>query len=100
MTEASDKTKSSRRMSRHRIGRAVLWIGVVIIGVATVLTIVVMSAAAITGSDYLVTDYGNIAIPLFLLGIAVIVVGLVMTLLPRGLSRDGVSILKTGPYLR
>jgi len=85
---------------RRRVGRAVFWFGVVILGIMTVLAVVVLSAAAISGSAFPITDYGNIAIPLFLLGIAAIIVGFVMALLPDGFSRNGLSIIKTGPYLR
>ncbi|UCH05542.1 MAG: hypothetical protein JSW05_05085 [Candidatus Thorarchaeota archaeon] len=85
---------------RRVIGRILFWIGVVIIGAVIVLEVAVNSVSAITGSNTLVVGYSNSAIPLLIIGILIMIVGFMMAILPDGFSRDGLWVLKTGPFLR
>lgn len=88
------------RIVRRLIGRFLFWIGVIIIGAVIVLGVVVISVSALTGSTTLAVGYSNSAIPFLIIGILILLVGLTMALLPDGFSRDGLWVLKTGPFVR
>ncbi len=100
MSEAPTTTESARYSLGRRVGRAVFWTGVAIIAVVTILGAAVMLASAYTGTGFLLTSYTNLAIPLVIIGAVMILVGLVAYCLPEGFSRDGLWVLKTGPYVR
>ena len=88
------------RLMRRRIGRILFWIGVIIVGALAVLGVFVISVSALVGSTVLVVSYSESAVPILIIGILAIIVGLVTALMPDGFSRDGLSVLKLGPYLR
>ncbi|MHA2379410.1 MAG: hypothetical protein ACXADS_09030 [Candidatus Thorarchaeota archaeon] len=100
MSEASSGTESIRQSSTRRFGRAVFWIGVALVAIVTILGAAVLLVTAYAGSGFLITSYGNIAIPLLAIGTVMILVGLVAYCLPEGFSKDGLWVLKTGPYVR
>ena len=88
------------RIMRRRIGRILFWIGVAIVGAVSFLGVFVISVSALVGSSVLVVSYSEFVVPVLAIGILAIVVGLITALLPDGLSKDGLSALKLGPYLR
>jgi hypothetical protein len=87
-------------MMRRLIGRFLFWTGVIVIGAVIVLGVVVISVSALTGSNTLAVDYGNSATPFLVIGILILLVGFMMALLPDGFSRDGLWVLKLGPFVR
>ena len=85
---------------RRLVGRILFWIGVIVIGAVIVLGVAVISVSALAGSNTLAVDYGNSAPPFLLIGILIMIIGLMMALFPDGFSRDGLWVLKLGPFLR
>jgi uncharacterized membrane protein YadS len=85
---------------RRRVGKVVLMTGVFLIASLVILGVCVSFVAAYTGSTGLDQGYLNIAIPGFVIGFLLMIVGLTAFLLPEGLSEDGLWIIKTGPYIR
>ena len=87
-------------MMRQLIGRILFWIGVIVIGAVIVLGVVVISVSALTGSNTLAVGYGHSATPFLIIGILILLVGLMMALFPDGFSKDGLWVLKLGPFVR
>ncbi|MHA2600860.1 MAG: hypothetical protein AM324_001840 [Candidatus Thorarchaeota archaeon SMTZ1-83] len=85
---------------RRLVGRILFWIGVIIIGAVLVLGVAVISVSALSGSNTLAVDYSNYATPFFIIGILIMMIGLMMALFPDGFSRDGLWVLKLGPFVR
>jgi hypothetical protein len=57
-------------------------------------------AAAHTGDFALNQLYLNVAIPGFLLGFLLMIIGLTAILLPEGFSKDWLWSMQVGPYIR
>ena len=85
---------------RRRIGKIVLAAGLLIIVVVIVLGLFVSLVSAYGGSTEFHRVYDAIVGPGLVIGILLVMVGFAAILLPRGLSQDGVWVLKTGPYHR
>lgn len=84
---------------RRRIGKIVLAVGLFVIVLVIVLGILTSLVSAYGGSTELVRVYDVIAYPCFVFGIILVMGGLVAIILPEGPSKDGVWVLKTGPYI-
>lgn len=63
-----------------------------------ILGVCVSLVAAYTGAAGMNQTYLNIAIPGFVMGFLLIMVGLAAVLLPEGFSKDGLWSMKVGPY--
>jgi len=85
---------------RRRAGRVAVMTGVFLITSLVVLGVCVSFVAAFTGSSSLGQAYLNATIPGFVIGVLLMTVGLAAALLPEGLSKDGLWVLQTGPYIR
>jgi hypothetical protein len=86
-------------LPRRRIGKIVLAVGLFVIVLVIVLGILTSLVSAYGGSTELVRVYDVIAYPCFVFGIILVMGGFVAIILPEGPSKDGVWILKTGPYI-
>ncbi|MFX1604574.1 MAG: hypothetical protein ACFFDD_01575, partial [Promethearchaeota archaeon] len=82
---------------KRRIGKIVLAAGLLIIVVVIVLGMFASLVSATGGSTELLRVYNTILGPGLVIGILLVMVGFAAILLPEGLSKDGVWVLKTGP---
>jgi hypothetical protein len=85
---------------RRRVGKVALVTGVFLIASLIILGACVSLVAAYTGAAGLNQTYLDIATPGVVIGLLLMVVGLIAVLLPDGLSKDGLWIIQTGPYIR
>jgi hypothetical protein len=85
---------------RRRVGKVAVMTGVFLIASLVILGVCVSFVAAFTGSSSLSQGYLNIAIPGFVFGVLLMIVGFAAALLPEGLSKDGLWVMQTGPYIR
>jgi uncharacterized membrane protein YadS len=96
----SEPDNQSATPIRRRAGKVVSIAGVFLIASLVILGVCVSFVAAYTGSIDLSQGYLNIAIPGFVIGFLLVIVGLTAALLPEGLSKDGLWVMQTGPYIR
>lgn len=95
----NEKTKDGEARDasrRKRIGKAIFWLGAVLV-ISTVLAPFVVSALAYTGMDVQLGFYESFLTPLFIFGIIMIILGIALALFP-GFSKDGLWIMMTGPF--
>jgi len=99
MTEPQSKPDREMVSARRRIGKIMFLIGLIVVGM-TVASLVILSAAAYGGYDVQLTSYSNIMTPIIVVGFLILLVGLALAVLPEGPSKDGLWVLKTGPYIK
>ena len=85
---------------RQRIGKITLVIGVFIVLSLVILGVCVSLVTAYTGAAGMNQAYLDIAVPGIVIGLLLMMVGLAAVLLPEGLSKDGLWVIKVGPYVR
>ncbi|MHA2021951.1 MAG: hypothetical protein ACW96N_09570 [Candidatus Thorarchaeota archaeon] len=101
LTERQSESKDHKEPSiRRRLGKTALVIGLFLIASLTILGVFASLAAAYTGMSTLNQFYLNIAIPGFLMGFLLMIIGFIAVFLPEGLSKDGLWSMQVGPYIR
>ena len=96
----NEETETTRPSRRKMVGRMVFFIGLSLLLVAIVISLSVLIVSSYSGNQIPVSNYSPIITLIFILGLILIIVGLTAMILPNGLSRDGVWVMKLGPFIR
>jgi len=101
LTERESESEGHKAPSfRHRVGKIALVLGFFLVALFIILGIFTSLAAAYAGDSTINQLYLNYAIPGFLIGFLLMIIGLIAVFLPKGPSKDWLWSMQFGPYLR
>ncbi|MFX1441036.1 MAG: hypothetical protein ACFFFD_12375 [Promethearchaeota archaeon] len=101
MTERKLESEGHKTPSfRHRVGKLVLVLGFFLIVLLIILGVFTSLAAAYTGDPTLNQLYLNFAIPGFIIGFLLMILGITVVFWSEGPSKDWLWSIKFGPYIR
>ncbi|MFW9801974.1 MAG: hypothetical protein ACFFFC_04950 [Candidatus Thorarchaeota archaeon] len=101
MTERQSESEGHKTPSfRHRVGKLVLVLGFFLIALLIILGAFASLAAAYTGDSTLNHLYLDLAIPGFLIGFLLMIIGLTAVFCQEGPSKDWLWSIQFGPYVR
>jgi NADH:ubiquinone oxidoreductase subunit 6 (subunit J) len=97
MTEGQEELSVEKQSRRKKLGRAVLYLGFSIILVVFILSLSVPMVSSYSGVEIPTSSYSPFVVLFTVIGIVLIIAGLVAIILPEGMPKDGVWVMKVGP---
>jgi uncharacterized membrane protein len=101
LTERQSESEGHKTpLFRHRVGKLVLVLGFFLISLLIIFGVFTSLAAAYTGDSTLNQLYLDFAIPGFVFGFLLMIIGVTALFWPEGPSKDWLWSMQLGPYLR
>jgi amino acid transporter len=100
MNTENEETVVKRQSRRKRAGRILFLIGLSLLLVIIIFSLSISIVSSYSGVEFPMSNYSSIISLIFVLGLLLIIVGLISIVLPEGLSRDGLWVMKLGPFIR
>jgi uncharacterized membrane protein YidH (DUF202 family) len=100
MSSEQEETETPTPSMRKRIGRLVLYVGLAVLVIDLVSSFLISLVSAYSGSENPMTNYQTLNLFIVVAGILMVFAGLAAVLLPEGPSKDGLWVMKLGPFVR
>ena len=96
--EGSESTQPQKVRRRKRIGKIMLYIGIILFVSIIMLELGVMLVYAYNGSSSLIHATNDVALLTVPMSLILILIGLSLVLMPDGFTSDGIWIFNVGPF--
>jgi hypothetical protein len=93
-----EETSVEEPSRRKRAGRVIFFIGLSLVLVAIILSFSISIVSSYSGTEISMSNYSDITVLIFVIGLMLIIAGLTAIILSKGPSKDETWIMMMSPY--